>query len=147
MWWCGVVVLVLSDYVCVWMVEVEVFCGSEVEWMVDFFDMICLCFVGIRIVFVGGFFNVYCVVSEGIVWGMDLVLVLGSIVCMFGGFKGFFKLDNMEVMIKCFVGVDCIGEVYGMIEVSLLFNVCVLGNFYILFWVILLVFDLVSGVL
>ena len=96
---------------------------------------------GKRVFISGSYPILYEVAAEGLAQGIDHVFDPRSAVRTGGGNKGVALPDNFMDVIKQFLGVDTIQEIYGMSEVNAMHWACEHGHYHIQPWIIPFVLD------
>lgn len=113
--------------------------------MAAFFDKVTTELRGKRVYMSGAYPTLYEVAAAGLEKGISGVFAPNSVVRTGGGSKGVALPDNFMEVIKEFLGVEQLDEIYGMSEVNAMHWACEHGHYHIQPWVIPFVLDPDSG--
>jgi hypothetical protein len=109
--------------------------------MAEFLDKCFRELAGKRVLMIGSYNLLYDISAAGLKKGIKNVFAPNSAILTGGGLKGFAAPDNYMEIIREFLGVDRIQELYGMSEVGVAHWACDHGHYHVQPWCIPFVLD------
>jgi len=113
--------------------------------MAEFFDKVTTQLAGKRVYMSGSYPILYEVAAAGLEKGLRKVFAPDSVVRTGGGMKGVALPENFMDVIREFLGVDQLDEIYGMSEVNAMHWACERGQYHVQPWIIPFVLDPDTG--